>query len=320
MKVNNLSEFSTKEFDKILNEIYKDLTYRKSTNKSPKAILLGGQPGAGKSSLTSKYKEDFGGNAVIVNGDSFRKLHPNFNEIYKAYGDDYVQHTAAFSGKMTEALIQKCSSNGYNLIIEGTLRNPDTQLNTGKLLKQRGYEVNLAVMAVPPTMSYFGTLDRYEKMQIGGTIPRATTKAQHDQTVNLLVNNIGKVFEAKQFDNILLFNREGKCLYDQKRTPELNPREVMAHEHNRPLTKEEMAQCQRDFRGIHKGMVARKDDRLKEFVAYCSEMGLLENGNRRKEGTLESYMLQIGSMKSRDKVSGNNIPHRSHSMDHRTDQ
>lgn len=49
--------------------------------QNPKAIILGGQPGAGKSLLHRIYKKKFNQNIAIINGDDYRKYHPNIKEL-----------------------------------------------------------------------------------------------------------------------------------------------------------------------------------------------------------------------------------------------
>ena len=64
-----------------------------------------------------------------------------------------MNHTQKFSPQVTERLIDKLSREKYNLIIEGTLRTSAVPLKTAELLKSRGYQVELAVLAVPPILS-----------------------------------------------------------------------------------------------------------------------------------------------------------------------
>ena len=74
---------------------------------------------------------------------------------------------------MTEALIDSLSRIGYNLVIESTLRTAEVPLKTAELLRQRGYGVSLALMAVKPKISLVSCQIRYEEMRVAGTTPRA---------------------------------------------------------------------------------------------------------------------------------------------------
>lgn len=93
---------------------------------------------------------------------------------------------------MTEALTDSLSRIGYNLIIEGTLRTAEVPLKTAELLRQRGYGVSLALMAVKPEISLVSCQIRYEEMRVAGTTPRATDPAHHNKIIDQIVSNLGR--------------------------------------------------------------------------------------------------------------------------------
>nr|WP_231718164.1 zeta toxin family protein [Neisseria sp. 74A18] len=59
---------------------------------------------------------------MIINGDEFRRYHPDFEDIQAPYGKNAPKYTAAFSGMMTERVIAKALAEGYNVSVEGTFR------------------------------------------------------------------------------------------------------------------------------------------------------------------------------------------------------
>lgn len=155
-------------------------------------------------------------NAVVVNGDEYRSLHPRYREFDKRYGADSVEHTAAWAGRMTEELITVLSRLGYNLIVEGTLRTAEVPLATAKLLRERGYGVSLAIMAVKPEISLLSCQIRYEQMRIAGTIPRATDPAHHNKIVRDIVGNLAVLEASGLFDGVELYNRSRELLYPRE--------------------------------------------------------------------------------------------------------
>ncbi len=230
----NLTE---KEFHLSFNEIYIDIIEKKKKSINKKAFILGGQPGAGKSGLTRLIEEN--NEVIVINGDEFRKAHPYYLELKEKYGDDYVKYTSEFSGKVTEKLINKLSDEGYNLVIEGTLRTSDVPIKTANILKDKGYEVELHLIQVRPELSLLGTFMRYEEMLEVGTVARGTPLEHHNQVVEKIPGNIDVIYNKKIFDNIEIYNRPGQKLYSLKETPELNPKDFFEKEFNRKLTNEE---------------------------------------------------------------------------------
>ena len=179
----------------------------------PKAVLLGGQSGAGKTLLHELLLEEFDTRPAIINGDEYRKSHPRFDLLQEAYGDQAVEHTAAWSGKMTEALIDALSKLSYNLIIEGTLRTSAVPMKTANLLRDRGYGVSLALMAVKPEISLISCQVRYEEMRLAGTTPRATDPEHHKKIVDEIVGNLGTLETCGLFDDVFLYTRTGERIY-----------------------------------------------------------------------------------------------------------
>ena len=179
----------------------------------PQAILLGGQSGAGKTTLHNVFRNAMNGNVIVVNGDEYRSFHPRYKQICAQYGIDSPAHTAAWAGRMVEAIIDALSIMGYNLIIEGTLRTSEVPLKTARLLRDRGYSVSLALMAVKPEISLISCQLRYEQMRIAGTEPRAVDPAHHLSIVKSIVGNLKVLEESGMFDDIGRYSRSEQRLF-----------------------------------------------------------------------------------------------------------
>lgn len=216
--VSYLDAYTQSEFDQKLN--IAKVRYSEGANPSahPYAYLLGGQSGAGKSTLHSILSQLFHYDVIVINGDEYRKSHPHFNAIQQQYGVDAPAHTAAWSGAMTEALIDAFSMQHYNLIIEGTLRTSAVPLKTAKLLRERGYGVSLAIMAVKPQISLISCQIRYELMRLAGTTPRATDPEHHNKIINDIVSNLSELEQSELFDEVMLYDRGGRRLYPKALT------------------------------------------------------------------------------------------------------
>lgn len=207
--------YTRKEFEDALVQVMAEgiMAPGVSPSEHPRAFLLGGQSGAGKTTLHAILSRELGHDVVIVNGDAYRSLHPRFHQLQEAYGDDSVAYTAPWAGKMTEALVDRLSRLGYNLVVEGTLRTAEVPLATATLLRGRGYGVSLALMAVKPEISLLSCQLRYEKMRLQGTVPRATDPAHHLKIVEQIVGNLAVLEASGLFDGVGLFDRMGRRLY-----------------------------------------------------------------------------------------------------------
>lgn len=175
---------------------------------SPKGYVLGGQPGAGKSGLIKRATRLCDDNIIIISGDDFRKFHPEYKELQKTYGKDSPKHTAAFAGKMTEAVLNKAIKEHYNIVIEGTFRNPATPIQTLSLMKANGYKTRIMVQTCSKELSWESCQERYEKMlEVMPDEARWTDKAHHDLVCEKLAENIKTVIESGKADRAEIFFR-----------------------------------------------------------------------------------------------------------------
>ena len=183
------SEYSVEDFNRAFMRFYEALTYGKQPVKSPTAFLLGGQGGSGKSSIHEYLSAEIG-NIVSIDGDLFRREHPNYEMIQKIYGKDAANITQSFANNITNAMIEKLSDEGYNLVIEGTCRRADVPLKTCGDLKEKGYRVELAIMCTDKEEAWQSTLDRAEKMRELGLSPREVPKEKYQETIFALPGNV----------------------------------------------------------------------------------------------------------------------------------
>lgn len=212
-----IQDYTDSEFKHALARNLRSLIRGKKSSKQPIAILLGGQSGAGKTTIHRIKQKEFQENIVIIDGDSFRSQHPHYLELQQEYGKDSVEYTKDFSGKMVESLVTELSYFGYNLLIEGTLRTIDVPKKTAQLLKNKGYEVQLALIATKPKLSYLSTLIRYEELYaINPNQARATPKEHHDLIVNNLVENTHQLEQLGIFEQIQIYQRDRTCVYDSR--------------------------------------------------------------------------------------------------------
>ena len=240
------------KFKEIL-EYYKSMY---SPTENPKVVLLGGQPGAGKSGLENMV--NIKKNYVSISGDDYREYHPRFKEINLEYGREASKYTQQWAAEITEKLIKELRKEKYNLIIEGTLRTAELPLKEANAFKKAGYKVELNVVVVKPEKSRLGTLERYEAMLKQGKVPRMTPKEHHDLVVNNIGNNLEIIYNSKDFDNIKLFDRENNLLYNYKENPDVNPKDILNKEFNRVWKKEEIKKFKEKWENLIKVMENRK--------------------------------------------------------------
>lgn len=210
-----IEDYSEEEFEAAYKEVYESVTKTGIPQKQHCVIFLGGQPGSGKSSFYSQ--DDNLSNHIVIDGDRYRRFHPFYDSIIKNDIDNYVQRTQGFVNKCIERLISDLSDEGYNLIIEGTLRDPDVPIGTCKMLKGKGYTTNLYVVAVDACTSWESTINRAYLMAEDNCTPRLVPFDKYDRIVNGLPNSLLKIESSGYFDNIRVIDRNNRLLYPSSR-------------------------------------------------------------------------------------------------------
>ncbi|MBR4702460.1 MAG: zeta toxin family protein [Oscillospiraceae bacterium] len=218
-----------------------------SAAEYPRAVLLAGQPGAGKTELSSMLLPTLGNNAVLINGDEYRRYHPSYRRLYRMYGAESVSMTAAFSGEVTEKLIDVLSDRRLHLIIEGTGRTADVPKKTAEHLTDKGYPVIMAVIAVKPEVSLASTLLRFYEMNERGTLPRATAVEAHDVVVASLPGNLDKLAPVSAISGMGIWTRTQEKIFDSETAVD-PPSVVLRQFWSRPWTMEERHRIRADIR------------------------------------------------------------------------
>lgn len=119
----------------------------------PTAFILGGQGASGKSLLSQKLYEMFALPFLFINGDDYRAYHPKHEKLISDNIEYYSTLTQPYSNVFTKRLIQEAIKNKFNVIIEGTMRNPSVSQNTADKFKKKRFEVNVAVIAAHPLLT-----------------------------------------------------------------------------------------------------------------------------------------------------------------------
>ncbi|ACM60019.1 zeta toxin [Caldicellulosiruptor bescii] len=113
----NLYKLNSKEHDKVLHDIREKIFENKSPVDYPKIIILGGQPGAGKSKIITLSENEFfkDGNVVKINGDDFRKYHPKAEEIFKNYNKLFAKLTDPDVREWTLKIFEESMDKKFNI-------------------------------------------------------------------------------------------------------------------------------------------------------------------------------------------------------------
>jgi predicted ABC-type ATPase len=198
---------SEEEADDTLKLIIKRLTYGVHTSKNPTVIIIGGQPGCGKTELQRIAENELNNDVVICNGDNLRDFHPQIKEIKLLYEGQFPAITVEMAHQWNNALCQYCRENKLNYILETTFASGDRLNETIREIKDAGYTVIIKLLAVNSRQSLLGTYLRFETMKKIGGFGRRVSRKDHDDRYLAIPHTLSCAQRANLFDELSIYSR-----------------------------------------------------------------------------------------------------------------
>lgn len=279
----------------------------------PRLILLGGQPGAGKTAvlIASHAELDRSGPTIRIVGDDLRSYHPNFLAFQRRDPETASQFTQADSGRWTEKLLAAATERNVNIVFETTMRTPENVARVVGVARAAGYYVEARAVAVNPRLSWQGNHYRFEEMLRAGDAARIPPQHVHDAAVTGLRVSLEKLESENLVDRVQLRTRGGTILYDNEQhgggwSQPPHARLGLEREQSRPMTTGELQRFSDDWNHVLARMEERRapDDRIAAVRARAVEdaQHLLaqrrdadgENGQKRGRSIFQSRADALG--------------------------
>jgi UDP-N-acetylglucosamine kinase len=186
---------------------------------APVALIIGAQPGSGKTNLIKASLEEFDNNCVVVNGDDYRDRHPHFREIACCDDKKIAEYTETDVRDWTSRLLSHSINNSYNTILELTLRLPGPISATLEKLGGLGYSSHLKILAVKKEFSTLGVHERYEFQKEGNGFGRWTAQESHEASYVSMPQTIEILEKLPFLSSVSIFDRDNAVLYENNRLP-----------------------------------------------------------------------------------------------------
>ncbi len=165
------------QFERIRSDAFLGLT----PETQPRAIFTGGQPGSGKAMIAAQAMKELGHNAVRVDADELRPYHKDYLRLQREGVKNASDLVHADAGQWAVSLTNAAMEQKFNLVIDGTMRDPNAITAVANRLRQSGYQVEGRVMAVNELVSTMHVHKRYEAQMMSQGVGRFSTKDQHDR-------------------------------------------------------------------------------------------------------------------------------------------
>lgn len=237
----------------------------------PRLILLGGQPGAGKTAvlIASHAELEQYGSTIRIVGDDLRSYHPQFLAFQRQDPETASQFTQGDAGRWTEKLLAAAAERKVNIVFETTMRTPENVTRVIGVARDAGYDVEARAVAVNPRLSWQGNNYRFEEMLRLGDAARIPPQHVHDAAVTGLRVSLDKLESERLVDRVEVRTRGGRILYDNEMrdgdwSRAVGARQALEAEQSRPMTRPELQSFADDWDYVVSRMEERNapDDRI----------------------------------------------------------
>lgn len=179
----------------------------------PKAIVLAGQPGAGKSGVAGAAIRELAGDAIPIDPDALREMHRDAPQLVQQHPYTWSGHTHSDASQWAKELRSLAVEGHRNLILDTTLGNGDAAVDLIKNLQAKGYEVEIRGVVAHRLESELGVdrrfTDKLDDEGFGRYVPEDVRK----RVYHALPDNLNKV-QSETGIQIRLYGREGAQVYD----------------------------------------------------------------------------------------------------------
>lgn len=204
-------------------KILQDSDYQGVTpQERPRAIIMAGQPGAGKGSLVKAASAELGGNVVTVDPDELRSFHPQAHGLRQQHPYTWSGQTHGDASQWATELRDAAIGERKNIILDTTTPRTDVI----KDLQAKGYDVEVRAIASHRIESELGVDQRFTRQLFDEGYGRYVPSGVRDNVYQQLPSQLDAV--ARETGTpIRIYDREGQLHHDSRTQPKVLPSQAL---------------------------------------------------------------------------------------------
>lgn len=181
----------------------------------PQFLLLGGQPGSGKTGVLYASSRELQGQGATwtINADDFAAYHPRYANLQKSHGAAAADMVRGVTADWIAAAIEAAQERRVSVAFESTMRQPAVVRATLSGFRERGYATHAKVLAVRSMESWLGNHYRREQLAAAGAPSRIATAESHDAALRGSLNTVSMIQAERLVDRLSIVNRSNDLLY-----------------------------------------------------------------------------------------------------------
>ncbi|WP_338910290.1 zeta toxin family protein [Mycetohabitans rhizoxinica] len=154
------------------------------------------------------------GGAVLIDADRMRER----NLCHKRLSREDPQHAAdrthKEAGEWVTRLTIVAAENRRNLVIDDTMRSPESICDLTRRLKDAGYKIEARVMAVNAKTSFARARLRFEEQVAERGTGRFVNEEQHDNAYTGIVESVRALEHEKLVDAVRVYDANQQPIYE----------------------------------------------------------------------------------------------------------
>ncbi len=216
-----------------IEELRREQIFKRKASAKPKAIILCGQPGIGRSSQIPTIMQYFSGSGAVL-------LEENEKQ------------------DQSQSLFEETLHGRKNLVIKGTLPNRELLIN----LRENGYSTSIYVVSAHERESLLSLYQKYEWQLATRGIGDEPKIAKHDEIYRKLPEALQRIEDDGLAEEVVVRDRKGNEIYrnhleNGRWEQEPQSSQALEDSRNRAWTAKEIGKYQEDWQKVIRSMSAR---------------------------------------------------------------
>jgi predicted ABC-type ATPase len=207
-----------------------------SGHERPRLIMLGGQPGSGKTFLLRDPAEEElarEGGAISIDADEMRNYHPVAESLKNEDDQTAARHTHPDAAAWVNQAIDTAIRERCHVVLDGTMGSPKSAMKRLKRFEDAGYNIEVRVLAISHRRSWLNVLRRYEDEKSRRGAGRMTPREVHDEAYDGLVKSIEQLVSQSDV-RLRVYSRDREIFDSNVSSNRPDAPHVLTAERNRP--------------------------------------------------------------------------------------